>query len=52
MDDRYSKHKYDIKNRTKQNNLDVRCHREVFILDDRNRLEDNYSCKAQTSHEQ
>ena len=65
MSDRYSKHKYDIKNRPKQNELATHCHRdhelekdlEVFILDygihkleDRKRLEDKYICKLQTLH--
>ena len=63
MSDRFSKHKYDIKNRPKQNELAAHCHNdhdiendlEVFILDHgipllehRKFLEDQYICKLQT----
>ena len=63
MSDRWSKHKYDVKNRPTQNELATHCHKdhdlekdiEVFILDhgihlleERKRLEDKYICKLQT----
>ena len=63
MSDRFSKHKYDIKNRPKQNELAAHCHKnhdiendlEVSILDyriplleHRKFLEDQYFCKLQT----
>ena len=65
MSNRYSKHKYDIKNRPKQNELASHCHDdhdiekdlELFILDHgisslqkRKFLEDRYICKLQTLH--
>ena len=63
MSERWSKHKYDVKNRPTQNELATHCHKdhdlekdiEVFILDhgihpleERKRLEDKYICKLQT----
>ena len=63
MAKRWSKHKYDIKNRPDQNELATHCHKdhdldkdlEIFILDhghhhlgQRERLEDRYICQLQT----
>ena len=63
MAKRWSKHKYDIRNRPDQNELATHCHKdhdlekdlEIFILDhghhhlgQRERLEDRYICQLQT----
>ena len=63
MSERYSKHKYDIKNRPSNCDLAKHCHRdhdlekdiEVSIidhgiqdLDERRRAEDKYICRLQT----